>query len=184
MNRLELLNFALFDTGGEIDGISFGPLSPPALVILKHRRNVLLVETSERNQDEHEAVGEIFFVLSRSPAQRQAMFRDNAETWNFKVLEFLAGLEDSTLIKFRDEILGPYLKALALSLVEREGPGKPGAGPNPQNLHSSPPTSAGSALTTLPQVLASRVRFGDFPHAQSSNFSTPKHHVGEGVADG
>ena len=124
MTRAEILSHALFDTGGEIDGIKFGPLSQPCLVILKRRKNSLLT-TSTRDQDDHEAVGEIFFVLSRTKDQRAAMFRDSNEEWDMKTGEFMAGLDDDTLPKFRDDYLVPAMQAVAFAMVESESPGKP-----------------------------------------------------------
>lgn len=169
MTRAEILSHALFDSGGEIDGVKFGPLSQPALVILKRRKNGLLVD-STRDQDDHEAVGEIFFVLSRTKEQRAAMFRDSAEEWDLKVGEFLAGLDDDTLPKFRDEYLGPAMQALALSIVESEQPGK--SQPTRQTSRSSSQGPSVSASISLSPVSAGKTHFGTHPQAQSSNSST------------
>ena len=171
MTRAEILSHAIFDTGGEIDGLAFGALSQPCLVILKRRRNSLLCH-SERDQDDHEAVGEILFVLSRTKEQRAAMFRDSADEWDLKVGEFLAGLEDDTLPKFRDEYLVPAMTALALAVVESESPGKPE--PTRPTSRSSRQASAGSGSTGSRQALASKIRSGTYPPALSSNSSTPK----------
>lgn len=170
MTRADILSHALFDSGGEIDGIKFGPLSQPCLVILKRRKNCLLAD-SDRDQDEHEAIGEIFFVLSRSKEQRAAMFRDSAEEWDMKAGEFMAGLGDDTLPKFRDEYLGPALMALSMAIVESELPGKP-----PPTRATSPTSSkarAGSGSMILPPASEART-CGTFPQAPSCNSSTPK----------
>lgn len=171
MTRAEILSFAIFDTGAEIDGLKFGPLSQPALVILKRRKNSFFAD-STRDQDEHEAVGEILFVISRSKEERQAMFRDSAEEWDLKVGEFIAGLEDNTLPKFRDEYLGPALQALALAMVESEAPGKPAQ--NPATSHFSPKDRDVSDSTGSPPALASKNRSGGSQRVPSSNSSTPK----------
>lgn len=170
MNRSEILSHALFDTGGEIDGIRFGPLSQPVLVILKRRKNGLLTE-STRDQDDHEAIGEILFVLSRTKEQRAAMFRDSAEEWDLKVGEFMAGLDDNTLPKFRDEYLGPAMQALALSIVESELPGKPL--PIRQTSHSSLREPSGSDSGPSPDALAGKTQCGTPPQAPCCNCSTP-----------
>jgi hypothetical protein len=168
MTRAEILSHALFDTGGEIDGIKFGPLSQPVLVILKRRRNCLFTE-STRDQDEHEAIGEIFFVCSRTKDERAAMFRDNAEEWDLKVGEFMAGLDDNTLPKFRDEYIGPALMALSMAVVESEVPGKPQ--PTRPTSHSSSKAGKGSARKITRKHLVAET-YGTFPHAQPCNFST------------
>jgi hypothetical protein len=170
MNRAEILSHALFDSGGEIDGIRFGPLSQPCLVILKRRKNGLFTE-STRDQDEHEAIGEIFFVVSRTKEQRAAMFRDSAEEWDLKAGEFMAGLDDNTLPKFRDEYLGPALSALALAVVESEMPGKPL--PTRPTSPSSSKALAGSASTISPRASAEKTS-GTFQPALSCNSSTRK----------
>lgn len=171
MNRAEILSHALFDTGGEIDGIKFGPLSQPCLVILKRRKNSLLT-TSTRDQDDHEAVGEIFFVLSRTKDQRAAMFRDSNEEWDMKTGEFMAGLDDDTLPKFRDDYLVPAMQAVAFAMVESESPGKP------QQARQTSPTSSKAQgqrdSSTSPQSSGLKTRSGDSPHPLSSNSSTPR----------
>jgi len=171
MTRAEILSHALFDTGGEIDGIKFGPLSQPCLVILKRRKNSLLT-TSTRDQDDHEAVGEIFFVLSRTKDQRAAMFRDSAEEWDMKTGEFMAGLEDDTLPKFRDDYLVPAMQAVAFAMVESESPGKP------QQTRQTSPTSSKAQgqrdSSTSPQSSGRKTLSGDSPHPLSSNSSTPR----------
>lgn len=169
MTRAEILAHALFDTGGEIDGLKFGPLSQPCLVILKRRRNGLLAE-SNRDQDDHEAIGEILFVLSRSKEERQAMFRDSAEEWDLKVGEFMAGLGDDTLPKFRDEYLGPAMTALALSIVESELPGKPA--PIRQTSHFSSQGPNGSDSLSTPAHLARQTLSGTLEQAPCCNCST------------
>lgn len=169
MTRAEILAHALFDTGGEIDGLTFGPLSQPCLVILKRRRNGLLAE-SNRDQDDHEAIGEILFVLSRSKEERQAMFRDSAEEWDLKVGEFMAGLGDDTLPKFRDEYLGPAMSALALSIVESELPGKPV--PIRQTSHFSSQGPNGSDSLSTPAHLARQTLSGTLEQAPCCNCST------------
>lgn len=171
MTRAEILSHALFDTGGEIDGLKFGPLSQPCLVILKRRRNGLLAE-SDRDQDDHEAIGEILFVLSRTKEQRAAMFRDDADEWDTKVGEFMAGLDDSTLPKFRDEHLGPAMTALTLAIVESEQPGK--SRQSPPTSHSSRKAHGGSGSTTSLVASASNARYGGSPRAASSSSFTPK----------
>lgn len=168
MTRAEILSHALFDTGGEIDGVKFGPLSQPALVILKRRKNGLLVD-SNRDQDDHEAVGEIFFVLSRTKEQRAAMFRDSAEEWDLKVGEFLAGLDDDTLPKFRDEYLGPAMQALALSIVESEQPGK--SQPTRPTSRSSSKGGKGQARKRSRNPLVEATSGASQPQ-RSCNFST------------
>jgi hypothetical protein len=170
MTRAEILSHALFDTGGEIDGLKFGPLSQPCLVILKRRRNGLLAE-SNRDQDDHEAIGEILFVLSRSKEQRQAMFRDSAEEWDLKVGEFMAGLGDDTLPKFRDEYLGPAMTALALSIVESESPGKPV--PTHQTSRSSSQELRGSDLFNSQGQQVGKIHYGTSPQAPCCNCSMP-----------
>lgn len=171
MTRAEILSHALFDTGGEIDGLKFGPLSQPCLVILKRRRNGLIAQ-SDRDQDDHEAIGEILFVLSRTKEQRAAMFRDDAAEWDLKVGEFMAGLDDNTLPKFRDEYLGPAMQALVLAAVESEQPGK--SQPSPPTLHSSRKAHGGSGSTTSRKTSESIALCGGSPRAASSNSSTPK----------
>lgn len=171
MTRAEILSHALFDTGGEIDGLKFGPLSQPCLVILKRRRNGLLSE-SARDQDDHEAVGEILFVLSRTREQRGAMFRDPADEWDLKVGEFMAALGDDTLPKFRDEYLAPAMQSLALAMVESEQPGKPE--PNLPTSHSSRKVHAASDLTNSPKASGPSARSGMSQPAPRSNSSTPK----------
>lgn len=170
MTRAEILSHALFDTGGEIDGVRFGPLSQPALVILKRRKNGLLVD-SNRDQDDHEAVGEIFFVLSRTKEQRAAMFRDSAEEWDLKVGEFLAGLDDDTLPKFRDEYLGPAMQALALSIVESEQPGK--SQPTRPTSHTSSREPSVSDCFNSQNQPAAKIHFGTPQEAPCCNCSTP-----------
>lgn len=171
MNRAEILSHALFDTGGEIDGIKFGPLSQPCLVILKRRKNSLLT-TSTRDQDDHEAVGEIFFVLSRTKDQRAAMFRDSAEEWDMKTGEFMAGLEDDTLPKFRDDYLVPAMQAVAFAMVESESPGKPQ--PTRQTSPTSSKAQGQRDSSTSPQSSGRKTLSGDSPHPLSSNSSTPR----------
>lgn len=169
MTRAEILSHALFDTGGEIDGLKFGPLSQPCLVILKRRRNGLLAE-SDRNQDDHEAIGEILFVLSRSKEERQSMFRDSADEWDLKVGEFMAGLGDDTLPKFRDEYLGPAMTALALSIVESELPGK--SVPTRQTSPSLSRELKGSDSLNTPAHLARQTLSGTLEQAPCCNCST------------
>lgn len=181
MTRAEILSHALFDTGGEIDGLKFGPLSQPCLVILKRRKNGMLCH-SDRDQDDHEAVGEILFVLSRAKDQRAAMFRDSTEEWDLKVGEFLAGLDDDTLPKFRDDYLVPAMTALALAVVESELPGKPE--PTRPTSRSSRPASAASGSTRSPQASAPKIRSGTCPPAPSSNSSTPKQSAKAQVSGG
>lgn len=170
MTRAEILSHAIFDNGGEIDGVKFGTLSQPCLVILKRRRNGLFTE-STRDQDEHEAIGEILFVMSRDADQRRAMFRDSAEEWDMKVGEFIAGLDDNTLPKFRDEYLGPALTALSLAVVESEQPGKPQ--PTRPTSPISSKARAGSESTTSRKVSADRTS-GTFQPAPLCSSSTPK----------
>ena len=171
MNRAEILSHALFDTGGEIDGVKFGPLSQPCLVILKRRKNSLLT-TSTRDQDDHEAVGEILFVLSRTKDQRAAMFRDSNEEWDMKTDEFMAGLDDKTVSKFGEEYLAPAMQAVAFAMVESESPGKP------QPTRQTSPTSSKAQVqrdsSTSPQSLAQKTLSGDFPHPPCCSSSTPK----------
>ncbi len=171
MTRAEILSHALFDTGGEIDGLKFGPLSQPCLVILKRRKNCLLTE-SDRDQDDHEAVGEILFVLSRTREQRGAMFRDDAAEWDLKVGEFMAALGDDTLPKFRDEYLAPAMQSLALAMVESELPGK--SQPSRPTSHSSRKEQAGSDSTDSRKASAHKTRSGMSQPAQPSNSSTLK----------
>jgi hypothetical protein len=171
MTRAEILSHALFDTGGEIDGLKFGPLSQPCLVILKRRKNSLLAQ-SDRDQDDHEAVGEILFVLSRSREQRGAMFRDSAEEWDLKVGEFMAGLGDDTLPRFRDEYLGPAMHALAMAMVESEQPGK--SQPSRPTSRSSSKAQAASGSTDSRKTSERKTRSGTSQPAQRSNSSTPK----------
>lgn len=171
MNRAEILSHALFDTGGEIDGIKFGPLSQPCLVILKRRKNSLLT-TSTRDQDDHEAVGEIFFVLSRTKDQRAAMFRDSNEEWDMKTGEFMAGLDDDTLPKFRDDYLVPAMQAVAFAMVESESPGKPQ--PTRQTSLTSSKEQGQRDSSTSPQSSERKTRSGDSQRPQSCNSSTPK----------
>jgi hypothetical protein len=171
MTRAEILSHALFDTGGEIDGLKFGPLSQPCLVILKRRKNCLLAQ-SDRDQDDHEAVGEILFVLSRSREQRGAMFRDSAEEWDLKVGEFMAGLGDETLPKFRDEYLGPAMHALAMAMVESEQPGK--SQPSRPTSRSSSKAQAASGSADSRKASERKTRSGTSQPAQRSNSSTPK----------
>jgi hypothetical protein len=171
MTRAEILSHALFDTGGEIDGLKFGPLSQPCLVILKRRRNGLLTQ-SDRDQDDHEAVGEILFVLSRTREQRGAMFRDDATEWHLKVGEFMAGLGDDTLPKFRDEYLGPAMHALAMAMVESEQPGK--SQPSRPTSRSSRKELAASGSTDLRKASERKTRSGMSQPAPRSNSSTPK----------
>jgi len=171
MTRAEILSHALFDTGGEIDGIKFGPLSQPCLVILKRRKNSLLT-TSTRDQDDHEAVGEIFFVLSRTKEQRAAMFRDSNEEWDMKTGEFMAGLDDDTLPKFRDDYLVPAMQAVAFAMVESESPGKPQ--PTRQTSHSLRKEQSEQDLRNGQGHLVEKIHFGTSPHPPSCNSSTPK----------
>lgn len=171
MTRAEILSHALFDTGGEIDGLKFGPLSQPCLVILKRRKNSLLAQ-SDRDQDDHEAVGEILFVLSRTREQRGAMFRDSAEEWDLKVGEFMAALGDDTLPKFRDEYLGPAMHALAMAMVESEQPGK--SQPSRPTSRSSSKAQAASGSTDSRKASERKTRSGTCQPAQRSNSSTPK----------
>ena len=171
MNRAEILSHALFDTGGEIDGIKFGPLSQPCLVILKRRKNSLLT-TSTRDQDDHEAVGEIFFVLSRTKDQRAAMFRDSNEEWDMKTGEFMAGLDDDTLPKFRDDYLVPAMQAVAFAMVESESPGQPQ--PTRQTSLTSSKEQGQRDSSTSPQSSERKTRSGDSQRPQSCNSSTPK----------
>jgi hypothetical protein len=171
MTRAEILSHALFDTGGEIDGLTFGPLSQPCLVILKRRKNCLLAQ-SDRDQDDHEAVGEILFVLSRTREQRGAMFRDDADEWDMKVGEFMVALGDDTLPKFRDEYLGPAMHALAMAMVESEVPGK--SQPSPATSHSSRKEPSASGSTDSRKASGRKTRSGTCPPAPRSNSSTPK----------
>ena len=171
MTRAEILSHALFDTGGEIDGIKFGPLSQPCLVILKRRKNSLLT-TSTRDQDDHEAVGEIFFVLSRTKDQRAAMFRDSNEEWDMKTGEFMAGLDDDTLPKFRDDYLVPAMQAVAFAMVESESPGKPQ--PTRQTSPILSKAQGQRDSLTSRQSLGRKTRSGDSPHPPSCNSSTPR----------
>jgi hypothetical protein len=171
MTRAEILSHALFDTGGEIDGLKFGPLSQPCLVILKRRKNSLLAQ-SDRDQDDHEAVGEILFVLSRTREQRGAMFRDDAAEWDLKVGEFMAALGDDTLPKFRDEYLGPAMHALAMAMVESEQPGK--SQPSRQTSPSSSKARAASDSTDSRKTSGRKTRSGTCPPARLSNSSMPK----------
>lgn len=171
MTRAEILSHALFDTGGEIDGLKFGPLSQPCLVILKRRKNSLLAQ-SDRDQDDHEAVGEILFVLSRSREQRGAMFRDDATEWDLKVGEFMAALGDDTLPKFRDEYLGPAMHALAMAMVESEQPGK--SQPSRPTSRSSSKAQAASGSTDSRKTSGRKTRSGTSQPAQRSSSSTPK----------
>lgn len=170
MTRAEILSHALFDTGGEIDGLKFGPLSQPCLVILKRRKNGLLAK-SDRDQDDHEAIGEILFVLSRTKEQRAAMFRDDAAEWDLKVGEFMAGLDDNTLPKFRDEYLGPTMTALALSIVESELPGK--SEPTRRTSPSSSREPSGSDSSSTPAHLGLKIQSGTLEQAPCCNSSTP-----------
>lgn len=171
MTRAEILSHALFDTGGEIDGIKFGPLSQPCLVILKRRKNSLLT-TSTRDQDDHEAVGEIFFVLSRTKDQRAAMFRDSNEEWDMKTGEFMAGLDDDTLPKFRDDYLVPAMQAVAFAMVESESPGKPQPTRQTSPISSRAQGQRDSSIS--PQSSGRKTLSGDSPHPPSCNSSTPK----------
>lgn len=180
MTRAEILSHAIFDNGGEVDGIAFGPLSQPCLVILKRRRNGLFTE-STRGQDEHEAIGEIFFVLSRTKEQRAAMFRDAADEWDLKVGEFIAGLDDNTLPKFRDEYLGPALTALSLAVVESETPGKPQ--PTRPTSRSSSKVGKGSGQKRSRNPLG-EVTSGASQPAQSPNFSTLRLQEEGRISDG
>ena len=171
MTRAEILSHALFDTGGEIDGLTFGPLSQPCLVILKRRKNSLLAQ-SDRDQDDHEAVGEILFVLSRTREQRGAMFRDDAAEWDLKVGEFMAALGDDMLPKFRDEYLGPAMHALAMAMVESELPGK--SQPSRPTSHSLPKAQAASDSTDSRKASERKTLSGTCQPAPRSNCSTPK----------
>jgi hypothetical protein len=180
MTRAEILSHALFDTGGEIDGLKFGPLSQPCLVILKRRKNSLLAQ-SDRDQDDHEAVGEILFVLSRTREQRGAMFRDDATEWDLKVGEFMAALGDDTLPKFRDEYLGPAMHALAMAMVESEQPGK--SQPSRATSRSSSKDGKGQARKLSRNPLG-EVTSGASQPARSSSFSTLRRQEEGRVSDG
>lgn len=171
MTRAEILSHALFDTGGEIDGVKFGPISQPCLVLLKRRGNTFFTD-APRDQDEHEAIGEILFAISRTKEQRTALIRDSAEEWDMKVAEFIVGLEDSTLPRFRDEYLAPALNALAMAMVESERPGKPV--PSPATSPSSSAARSGSGSTNSRQPSARKTRIGASPPAPSCSSSTSK----------
>jgi len=171
MTRAEILSHALFDTGGEIDGLKFGPLSQACIMILGSRKNHFFAE-SNRQQSQSDAVFEIFFVLTRTKEQRTAIIRDSLEEWNTKVMEFAAGLEDSTIMRFADEYFTPAWHALILSRVESEQPGK--SQPSRPTSYSSPKEQSASGFTTSPKASASKTRSGNSPRAASCNSSTPK----------
>jgi hypothetical protein len=171
MNRAEILSHALFDSGGEIDGIKFGPLSQACIMILGSRKNCFFVE-SNRQQSQSDAVFEIFFVLTRTKEQRTALIRDSSEEWNTKVMEFSVGLEDYAITRFADEYFTPAWNALILSRVESEQPGK---------LQRSRPTSSSSrkeqgvsGFMISPKPSELKTRSGISPRAASCNSSTPK----------
>lgn len=171
MTRAEILSHALFDTGGEIDGLTFGPLSQACIMILGARKNAFFSE-SNRQQSQSDAVFEIFFVLTRSKEQRTALIRDSMEEWETKVMEFAVGLEDSTIMRFADEYFTPAWNALILSRVESESPGK--SQPSRQTSFSSHKEQNESGFSTSPKASESKTRFGISPRPASSNSSTPK----------
>jgi len=171
MTRAEILSHALFDSGGEIDGIKFGPLSQACIMILGSRKNHFFAE-SNRNQSQSDAVFEIFFVLTRTKEQRTALIRDSSEEWDTKVMEFAASLEDSTITRFVDEYFTPAWNALILSRVESEQPGK--SQPSRPTSCSSLKEQSESGFTTSPKASESKTRSGNSPRAASCNSFTPK----------
>jgi len=100
------------------------------------------------------------------------MFRDSAEEWDMKTGEFMAGLEDDTLPKFRDDYLVPAMQAVAFAMVESELPGKPQ--PTRQTSPISSKAQGQRDSSTSPQSSERKIRSGDYPHPPSCNSSTPK----------
>lgn len=171
MTRAEILAHALFDTGGEIDGLKFGPLSVQARVNLTRRKSTYFVD-SPREQSQAEAVAEVLFVLTRTNEERVALARDSQAEWDTKVEQFLYALEENTLSKFFSEYFEPAMVALALSAIESERPGK-----SQQSRPTSPSTSKGQNgldSTSTPAQLADKIHSGISPSRQSFNSSTPK----------
>lgn len=171
MTRAEILSHALFDTGGEIDGIKFGPLSQACIMILGARKNHFFIQ-SNRQQSQSDAVFEIFFVLTRTKEERTALIRDPAEEWNTKVMEFSAGLDDSTIMRFADDYFTPAWTALILSRVESEQPGKPQ--PSLPTSSFSPKEQNELGFTISPKALESKTRCGISQHVVLCNSSTLK----------
>lgn len=182
--RKDILDRALFDTGGKAAGIEFGPLSAPALMILKRRRNALVVPDSKREQDEAEALAEILFVLACSESDRRAMFRDSDEEWSEKVLEFMSGLPDAALKEFAEDYLAPAMNAVAMAQTESEGPGKSGVARNRATSRSSTKVRQSSGSMISPARSKSKAPQSGASASPRSSNSSSRTRSGKGAGTG
>jgi hypothetical protein len=137
MTRNELLQQALFDTGGEVQGIAFRPLSAPARLLLTTRGNPMF-GSSIRDLGDDFNLGEILHVLTLFPDERKAAVQMPQDQWEQSVRLFICGLPDKAIEKFRDEYLLPAFERFQAAAFESEEPGKPVTSLNPQ---TSPITS-------------------------------------------
>lgn len=167
--RKDILSNALFDTGGEVEGITFGALSAPRFQILRRRGNSWICQAGD--QEDAFALAEILFVLSRSEEQRAAMFRHTAEQWKDAVSEFFESLPDKALDRFALDYLMPAMNALALAQTESEGPGKSGAAPSRATSRSSTKARDKSGSTTSRKHSGSKSQSGKSASAPSSSSS-------------
>lgn len=123
MTRNQLLNEALFDRGGTVDGIKFGPLSAPARTLLTAKGNPMF--GGDRGESGDFDTGEILLVLSLGSDGRAKAFIDSAADWSARVNTFIVGLPDKAIESFLGEYLIPAIERHRLAMTESGGPGKP-----------------------------------------------------------
>ena len=122
MTRNQLLSEALFDRGGTVDGIAFGPLSAPARMLLSAKGNPLF--GGDRDESSDFDAGEILMVLSLGSDGRAKAFLDPPADWSARVRTFIIGLPDKAIETFFADYLMPAIERHRMAMTESEGPGK------------------------------------------------------------
>ena len=110
----------LLSEGREIGGHAIKPLSPARVAILERRGNKLVGSASE--QSDLDAAAEVFFVVTREPAQLVSMRRMSAEDWLDEVEAFALELGADDLNTFMVYLQGELeaIGAVSAEPVEKE----------------------------------------------------------------
>ena len=140
--------------GREIGGHEIKPLSPARVAILERRGNKLVAGTGE--QSDLDAAAEVFFVVTREPAQLVSMRRYKAEEWLDEVEAFALDLGPDDLNEFMVYLQG---ELEAIGAVAAEPAEKP-------KETTQPPAGTGSPVVSgsgSPTVSANMAPSGTCP---------------------
>ena len=152
MNKREQTQLeTLLADGREIGGFEIKPLSPARVAILERRGNKLV--TGGGDQSDLDAAYEVFFVVTREPAQLVAMRRAPADDWRDEVEAFALELPPDALNEFMAYLQGE-LEALEAVTAEPADPPEKTAETTEGRDRSGSPAVSDSPLPTVSQNMA------------------------------